>query len=41
MSPGVDIGLYFIFFSPTDQNRNPRNGSIGKSSLGQRGHGGI
>lgn len=40
MSPGVGIGLCFIFYCPTGQNLNPRNGSIGKSSSGNRGHGG-
>lgn len=28
----------FYVFSPTGQSLNPRNGNIGKSSLGRRGH---
>lgn len=40
MSPGVGIGLCFVFYYLTGQNLNPRNGSIGKSSSGNGGHGG-
>lgn len=33
--------FYLPPFPPTGRSLNPRNGSIGKSSLGHRGHSGI
>lgn len=45
MSPGIGIGS--CFFSPpflsllTGQSLNPKNGSIGKTFLGYKGHSGT
>lgn len=33
--------MFYLFSPPIGQSLNPRNGSIGKSSLGHRGYSGI